>query len=149
MSVFTRSFITALAGLGAVAAGTTVPAAAAQSTDTLDCGGHQVSVRVNDSNSSERGGWGSVQVVEGGSGHLTPVRFSGVLVDTTAGIVIGDFTSERGHGQVPRSKTVTECTTSIDASVGDFIENPETLPPGTALSDDATLELTAYVTTNG
>jgi len=147
MSTTLRTILTAFAGLG-MAAATAVPAGAAQSPDTLDCAGHQLTIRVNDSNSSERGGWGSVQVLEGGSGHLTPVRFSGVLTDTTADIVLGDFNSERGSGHVPPSKTVAACTTSIDASVGDFVENLETLPDGVALEDDASLALTAYVTTS-
>jgi len=146
MSTTIRTILTTVAGLG-LAAATAVPAGAAQSTDTLDCAGHQLTIRVNDSNSSERGGWASVQVLEGGSGHLTPVRFSGVLTDTTADIVLGEFNAERGSGHVPTSKTVTQCTTSIDATVADFVENLETLPEGAALEDDASLALTAYVTT--
>lgn len=149
MSPFTRSAITLLAGLGAVAAGTAVPAAAAQSTDTLDCSGHPVIIRLNDSNSSERGGWASVQIVEGGSGHFTPVRFTGTLTDTTADIALGEFSSERGNGNVPPSKTVVQCTTTIVAPVSEFVENLQTLPPGAALDDDAALAITAYVTTGG
>ena len=149
MSPFIRSILTVLAGLGTIAAGTAAPAAAAQSTDTLDCSGHQVTIRINDSNSSEHGGWASVQIVEGGSGHFTPVRFTGTLTDTTADIVLGDFDSERGRGNVPPSKTVMQCTTTIVAPVSEFVENLQTLPPGTALDDTAELAITAYVTTGG
>ena len=144
MSTTTRTILTTIAGIG-LAAATVVPAGAAQSTQTLDCAGHELTIRVNDSNSSDSGGWSAVQVVEGGSGHLTPVRFSGVLTDTTAAVELGAFSSERGNGHVPKSKAVTACTTSFDATVADFVEDLETLPPGVALDDAASFTLTAYV----
>ena len=143
----TRTALGALAGLGLVAATTSVPAAAAQSAQVLDCAGHPVTVRINDNNSSERGGWASVQVLEGGSGHLTPVRFSGSLTDTTVGQVLGTFENVRGNGHVPRSRGVTRCTTSFDATVADFVENLEELPPGVSLEDAVTLEVNVFVTT--
>lgn len=147
MSTTTRTILTAIAGIG-MAAATMVPAAAAQSTETLDCAGHELTIRVNDSNSSERGGWGAVQVLEGGSGHLNPVRFSGVLTDTTAGVELGEFSTERGNGHVPKSKTVTACTTSFEATVAEFVDDLETLPPGVAPDDAVLFTLTAYVTTS-
>ena len=124
-------------------------AVAAQSTDTIDCAGHTLTIRANSSNSSEKGGWSSVQVVDGGSGHLTPVSFRATLTDTTTGQSLGSFTTTKGNGQAQHTRDTVECTDSIVSTLAEFIEDPSTLPPGAALTDAAVLDFTAVVVVQG
>ena len=63
-------------------AGLAGPAHAAQSTQTVSCGGQELTVRVN-VNKSPNGGWSAAQIVSGGTGHFVPTEFTGSLYDET------------------------------------------------------------------
>jgi hypothetical protein len=123
------------------------PAVAEQSQDTVTCGGQELTIRANSDHSSDNGGWSSVQVVAGGSGHLTPVSFSGVLTDTTIDQVIFQFSQTKGGGHANHKQATVTCTEQFGGTLADFLEPGDELPPGTALTDDVTFDFTAVVVT--
>ena len=119
------------------------PAAAAQSTQTLTCDGQQLTIRANDDNSSDNGGWSTAQIVSGGGGHLTPTSFSGVVTDTTINQVIFQFSSTKGQGHANHNQESVTCTQVETGSLADFLEPGDTPPPGTSLTDQVSFTLTA------
>src|SRR5690242_9118980 len=88
---------------------TATPALAAQSTQPITCDGQQLTIRTNNNNSSEHGGWSSVQILSGGSGHLTPTTFSGVATDTTVNQVLFQFSSTKGNGKANHNQQTVNC----------------------------------------
>src|SRR5438874_7019354 len=86
------------------------PAQAAQSSQTITCDGQQVTIRTNDNNSSDNGGWSSVQILSGGSGHLTPTSFSGTATDTTVNQLLFQFSSAKGSGHANHNQQTVTCT---------------------------------------
>jgi hypothetical protein len=129
----------------AVSGALTAPARAAQSEDHPTCNGVTLTIRTNENNSSDKGGWSSVQILEGGSGHLIPVSFSGSLYDSVVQDVIFTFTDSKGGGHANHHQASTTCTEQFDATLGDFFQPGDELPPGTSLSDPVTFSFTATV----
>lgn len=124
----------------------TGPVHAAQSATTVTCAGHELLIRTSNNNSSDKGGWSTVQVEDGGSGHLTPLAFSGELIDTSVNVSLGTFDNAKGNGHAAADKETSRCTNDIAGTVGTFVQDPSTLPPGAHLADGAVLRLTATVT---
>jgi hypothetical protein len=138
--------VTALAcSIGGVALA--APATAAQSDMPITCDGQQLIVRTNENNSSDMGGWESVQVVSGGSGHLTPTTFSGALVDETVGQTIFQFSQSKGGGHGNHTLPTVSCEVVTPGTLGDFLPTGETPPPGTSTSDAVkfTIDVSAIV----
>jgi len=123
------------------------PAEAAQSTMPITCAGQQLLVRTNTDNSSDHGGWGAAIVVDGGSGHLIPTSFSGVLVDDTTGTTVFSFDQSKGNGNGNHGQSTVSCTSVQQDTLGDFAGPGEELPPGTSASDQVTftINVTAVV----
>jgi hypothetical protein len=140
----TATVLAAAAPLGLL--GTAVHAA--QSTDQITCDGHTLTIRANESHSSDQGGWSSVQVLEGGKGHLTPLEFSGTATDTTIDEVIWEFSAAKGRGHASSDGSTT-CTTTYYGTLGDFLEPGDEVPAGAALTDEVALTFTAVVLQRG
>jgi hypothetical protein len=139
---------TAVAAFAVAAAGSVLvaPAAtAAQGEQPLTCDGHDIVVLTGDNNSSDRGGWGAAQIVQGWSGTLIPTSFQFSAYDVTKHLAIfsGSQVSGGGHGHGNQS-TVT-CTQVTTGTLGDMLEPGDQLPSGTASTDtvDFTLTVTA------
>lgn len=115
----------------ALAAGPVPPS---RQTQTFDCGALGA-VTIITPPPSAGDSWSAAQVV--GDGHLIPVAFRYLAVDTTAGIVLGDETVSHGaaHGQ----QATTTCSTSEQATLGDLVPPGAPLPEGVAASDLVTL----------
>ena len=123
------------------------PANAAQSAMPITCDGQQLIVRANENNSSDMGGWDSVQIVSGGSGHLTPTVFNGALFDETVGQTIFQFSQTKGAGHGNHNLATVSCEVVTPGTLGDFLPTGETPPPGTATTDAVTftIDVTAAV----
>jgi hypothetical protein len=122
---------------------TAVPANAAQSTQTITCQGQELTIRSNSNNSKQNGGWESVQILSGGSGHLTPTSFSGAATDTTVNQVIFQFSSTKGNGNANHNKQTVTCTQVEVGTLGDFLDPGEQPPPGTSVTDQVVFNFTA------
>jgi hypothetical protein len=118
-------------------------AQAAPSTQQLTCDGQQVTLRMNDNNSSEMGGWSAAQVVSGGSGTLIPTMFDFSAYDETLHQSIFDGASVKGAGNANQTQSTVTCTQTQTASLGDLLDPGDPLPPGTSLDDQVTVTLTA------
>jgi hypothetical protein len=125
------------------------PAGAAQQLQTINCAGHQLTVRTNTNHSSQNGGWGSAKIVSGGSGTGSPVAFSGQLLDTTQNETVFTFGSAKGHGKAEHKQNTITCTQQTSGTVGDFVEPNAPLPPGVSPSDEATFLLSVTVVPKG
>jgi hypothetical protein len=120
------------------------PASAAMSENHVTCAGDELTIRTNGSNGGNgNGGWSSVQVVSA-SGHLTPLSFSGSLLDTTIGQVIYTFAQQKGGGNADANRTPTTCTQEMTGTLADFLGG-DPLPPGASLTDNVILDFTAIV----
>lgn len=119
-----------------------VAASAKQSTQDLSCDGMTVTIRSNNNNSSQNGGWGSVQIVSG-SGHLTPVSFSGNLYDVTTGQTLFQFTSDKGNGHPGSNQQLISCSQQQTGALGDVLQPGDQVPPGASLTDTVTMTFTA------
>jgi hypothetical protein len=133
-------------GAAAVVGMTVAPAWAAQMEQQVSCDGHELTIRSNENNSSDHGGWSSVQIVQGGSGHLTPVAFSGSLYDVTTESEIFSFSQAKGGGHAAHNTATTTCTQEEQGTLADFLEPGDELPPGASPDDDVTFTFTATVT---
>jgi hypothetical protein len=140
-----KALMTAGLVAGAIGIPLAATATAAQSTMPIECGGQTFVIRTNNNNSSDHGGWSSAQIVGEGHGHLIPVAFSGVAVDTTAQgqPVIFQFDQQKGGGHANHNQATTTCTATITGAFADFAEG-ETPPPGVLPTD--TVVLTINVT---
>jgi hypothetical protein len=123
------------------------PALAAQQPQPLQCDGHQITVRVNQNNSKENGGWGAAVVIDGGSGVLVPTSFSGSLYDETTRQVIFSFEQMKGNGNGNHNQQTISCSDTTVATLGDFLEPGDQVPPGTSVDDvvDFSIAVTAVV----
>jgi len=124
------------------------PSYAGQTTDHVVCSGQNLTLRVNESNSSEHGGWGAVQVIAGGTGHLIPIAFSGTATDVTIHRVIFSFEGPKGGGH-PASEGAESCVLHLDGTIADFYGPDEPLPAGVALTDVVSFDITALVIHKG
>lgn len=115
----------------ALAAGPVPPS---RQTRTFDCAGLG-SVTIVTPPASVGDSWSAAQVV--GDGHLVPVAFRYLAVDTTAGIVLGDETVS--HGMAHQHQAATTCSSSTQATLSDLMPADAPLPDGTEPSDDVTL----------
>lgn len=121
-------------------------AAAAQSTLQLTCSdGGNYTVRTNDNNSSDHGGWGVGQIVSGGSGHGIPTSFAGSLFDVTANQPIFSFQQAKAGGRANHNQRTITCTAIENGTLGDFSQPGDQLPPGTSASDQVVFTLTVTV----
>jgi hypothetical protein len=122
-------------------AGLAGPAHAAQSTQTLSCGGQEMTVRVN-VNKSPNGGWSAAQIVAGGTGHLVPTEFTGSLYDESLGQTLFTFDQVKAGGNANHNQPTVTCTHSESGKLGASLGSGETLPPGISAEDDVTFTLT-------
>jgi len=139
----------------AAASGTTLalggmvgsPALAAQQLQPLECDGHQITVRVNQDNSSDHGGWSAGVVIDGGSGVLVPTSFSGSAYDETAGQEIFSFQQFKGNGNGNHNQQTISCSDTTVGTLGSMLDPGEELPPGMSVDDvvDFTINVTAVV----
>lgn len=134
-----------LAALAVVAAGSLLaaPAAtAAQGDQPLTCDGQDIVVRTGDNHSSDRGGWGAAQIVEGWSGTLIPTSFEFSAYDDTLDQPIFSGTEVGGGGHAHGQQVTVTCTQESTATLGDLLEPGDEVPPGASLSDQVTFTLT-------
>lgn len=124
---------------GAVGA---TPAGAAQSTQQLQCGGTTLTIRVNNNNSSDNGGWSVGQIVNGGSGHLIPTSFSFSAFDLTVNTPLFGATSSKGHGNANQNQQAVTCSQTQIETLADLLQPGDQLPPGTALTDQVRFTIT-------
>lgn len=115
----------------ALAAGPVPPM---RQTQTFDCAGLG-SVTIVTPPATVGDSWSAAQVV--GDGHLIPIAFRYLAVDTTAGIVLGDDTVS--HGTAHQHQAATTCTSSTQATLSDLMPPDAPLPAGVAPSDQVTL----------
>jgi hypothetical protein len=131
--------ITLVGGLvvGTVAA---LPASAAPSTQTLDCGSAgTLLVRTNTNNSSDNGGWSVAQVLPGGSGHLIPTSFVFSAYDDTTQQPLFSFTQPKGNGHANHNQQTVFCSSTQTGVLADLLDPGEQPPPGAALTDIVTV----------
>src|SRR4051812_2030741 len=122
------------------------PAQAAQSTLQLTCSdGGNYTVRTNNNNSNDHGGWGVGQIVAGGSGHGVPTSFAGSLFDVAANQMIFSFQQAKGGGHANHNQQTITCTSVQNGTLGDFSGPGDQLPPGTSASDPVVFTLTVTV----
>lgn len=121
------------------------PTLAAQQPQPLQCDGHQITVRVNQNNGGENGGWSAGVLIDGGSGVLVPTSFSGSLYDETTGQEVFSFEQLKGNGNGNHNQQTISCSDTTVATLGDFLEPGDELPPGTSVDDvvDFTIGVTA------
>jgi hypothetical protein len=136
------------AASGAFAA---LAASAKQHPQPLTCNEHPVTARVNTNHSSQRGGWGSGKIVSGGSGVGSPISISGQVLDTTLmpNQIVFSFNSKKGSGKAEHNQQTVTCTQMTTGKVSDFVPPGAQLPPGAALTDNATFTLTVIVVPKG
>jgi len=135
--------VLALAGTGLLVASPL--AGAAQSTQTIQCGGDTYTIRTNSNNSSQNGGWSAAQVVGQPGAHGIPVSFSGTAVDTTINNqTIFSFSQTKGNGNANQNQPVTTCTQSFSGTFDEVSEGAPP-PPGVSGTDDVTMTITIGV----
>lgn len=124
----------AAVGAAPAAAQAAGPVPPSRQTMTFDCAGLGT-VTIVTPPSPVSDSWSAAQVV--GDGHLIPVAFRYLAVDTTLGLVLGDETVSHppAHAQQP----TTTCSTSTQATVGDLLPAGAPLPDGVAPTDLVTL----------
>jgi hypothetical protein len=139
-----KILIAAVCGPCLALGGTVVtPALAAQPQPmTLQCDGHDLSVRVNNNNSKEHGGWGAAVVIDGGAGVIVPTYFSGQAIDVTLGTELFSFTQTKGDGNGNHAQATINCTTTQTMSLGDFVDSPDQIPPGASPDDVVSFTIT-------
>lgn len=145
MRTLLRSATVAVTLIGGVGSGTLTlagPASAAQSQQTIPCGGSQFTIRTGDNNSSDSGGWSVAQIVDGGSGHLIPTSFSYSLVDD-----VHPFTytvaNTKGDGHANANQQQITCSFGGPSTLGD--EAPPDFDyagTGTSPNDPVTVTIT-------
>ena len=122
------------------------PAHAAQSTQQLKCGNDVLTVRTNNDNSSQNGGWDAAHVI--GDGHLIPTSFSGVANDIEPGFSgtnpVLTFTSVKGGTNANHNQQQVTCTTSFTDTFADFA--PGYSPPPAGVNPSDTILVTITVT---
>ena len=144
-----RSATVAVTLIGGVGSGTLTlagPASAAQSQQTIPCGGSQFTIRTGDNNSSDNGGWSVAQIVDGGSGHLIPTSFSYSLVDDAPGSTF-TFTaaSIKGDGHANANAQQITCSIGGPSTLG--VEAPPDFDyAGTGTSPDDPVTVTITIT---
>lgn len=141
-----KSTCIGMAGLAGIAGALLIGSPAAQaapSTQQLTCAGQQLTVRTNNNNSSEMGGWSAAQVVSGGSGTLIPTTFDFSAYDVTVQQSIFEGLSVKGAGNANHNQPTVTCTQIETATLADLLEPGDQLPPGASLSDQVTVTLTA------
>lgn len=118
------------------------PALAAQTPQTLQCDGHQVTVATNTNNSSDHGGWSAATIISGGSGVLVPTAFSGSFYDETTSTQLFSFTQVKGYGNGNHNQPTITCVQTTTSTLGEAIDPGEELPPGTSADDVVTMTIT-------
>lgn len=138
----------ALAATGAVTsvgAGVLVAAPhafAAMSTQQITCGSDVFTIRTNNNNSSQNGGWSVGQVVGQPGLHGIPVSFSGEAIDTTTDTTLFQFSQVKGDGNANQNQQVTTCTQTLTGTVSQLFGPP---PPGINGDDNGVFNLAIEV----
>jgi hypothetical protein len=142
----TTKLLLAAASVSTLALGGLVasPALAAQQPQPLQCDGHQITVRVNQNNSQDHGGWGAAVLIDGGSGVLVPTSFNGSFYDETAGQEIFSFEQVKGDGNANHNQQTISCSDTTVGTLGSFLEPGDEVPPG--MSADDVVEMSISVT---
>lgn len=138
--------VSVLAGAGAAFAAS--PALAAKQPEVFTCGGQTIVVSATTSNANQNGGWGTAQIVSGGTGVGSPVAVSGTVTDTTTGgPPVFSFSPTKGQGNAEQNQQTITCTEKVTTSAANFFGSQ--LPPGVSPSDGIELDLTATVVLKG
>ena len=127
--------IAVVAGSFAGAMAVAGPAVAAQEEFVLTCGEETVTLRANESNSAENGGWSVAQIRSEGGGHLIPVRFAGTFENVTQAVVYDEFAVDKGRGNANRNQATVTCTETFAGVWEEFAEDGDELPPGAVATD--------------
>jgi hypothetical protein len=118
-------------------------AVAATSTQQITCDGTVYTIRTNNNNSSQNGGWSVGQVVGQQPGlHGIPVSFAGEAIDTTTNTTLFQFSQVKGGGNANQNQQVTTCTQTLTGTVSQLFGPP---PPGVNGADNAVFNLTIGV----
>jgi hypothetical protein len=142
---YSKHLAIAAAAAAVVSGAVAPPAWAAQSNQDIVCNGMAVTIRANNNNSSDHGGWSAVQIVSGGRGHLIPTAFSGSAFDVTTNQVIFTFDQVKGGGHANQKQSTVTCTQEMSGTLADLLDPGESPPPGTSLTDQVTFTFTARV----
>ncbi len=140
-SVRYGAVIAAFASCVGVAALTAPAASAAQTEQVITCDGQQLTVRSNENNSSEHGGWSAAKIVSGGTGHAVPIEFAGSLYDSTIQQTVFSFDEVKGGGNGNHNQSTITCNQSQDGTLGDFLDPGDVPPPGTSADDAVTFSI--------
>jgi len=118
-------------------------AIAAMSTQQVTCGNTVYTIRTNNNNSSQNGGWSVGQVVGEQPGlHGIPVSFAGEAIDTTTNTTLFQFNQVKGGGNANQNQQVTTCTQTLTGTVSQLFGPP---PPNVNGDDSAVFNLTIGV----
>lgn len=118
-------------------------AQAAPTLQQLSCDGQKMTLRTNDNNSSDMGGWSAAQVVAGGSGTLIPTKFDFSAYDNTIGQQLFTGSQVKGGGHANHNQATVTCTQTESATLGDLLEPGDEPPPGASPNDAVTTTLVA------
>jgi hypothetical protein len=111
---------------------------------TLTCDGiGDVDFLVGPANGSDQS-FGAARII--GGGHLIPVSFQFSAYDVTADMSLFDSgLIEKGHGNGNMNQSTIGCTSTETATLADFLEPGEDVPPGADLTDTVTFTIVANV----
>jgi len=138
MKRFTAAASACIAAMAIVGSG----AAAPPQPQTLTCeGSGDLQILVGPANGADQS-FGSARVV--GGGHLIPVSFQFSAYDVTADMPIFDSgLIRKGDGEGNRNQSTVRCTSTETATLADFLEPGDTIPPGASPSDVVTFTIVA------
>lgn len=119
--------------------------AAAPSTQDIVCAGQTLTIRTNNSNSGDNGGFSAAQIVSEGGGHLIPLSFTFSAYDVTTSTALFSDTQVKGNGHANQNQATTTCTKTFTGTLADLLQPGDTAPAGVALTDVVTATFTAVV----
>ncbi len=131
------SLVAAMMTAVAISSTLVAPASASPYTAELQCDGVDLTYRSQPSDN-----WGTAQIVDGGTGHLTPTAYRFDLYDSAVGAVIFHSSFVKGTGHANNQRITTDCTKTFDLTLNDFSYLFDEIPPGTTLDDEVTLTFT-------
>jgi hypothetical protein len=138
MKRFTAAATACIAALVIVGAG----AAAPPQPQTLTCeGSGDLQILVGPANGADQS-FGAARVI--GGGHLIPVSFEFSAYDVTADMPLFDSgLILKGRGNGNRNQATVHCASTETATLADFLQSGDTVPPGASLSDTVTFTIVA------
>jgi len=141
--VFMRGLIVAVAAgavaLFAVSSGVAAP----PQPQTLTCQGGlgPIQILVGPANGADQS-FGAARIV--GGGHLIPVSFEFSAYDVTADMPLFDSgLIMKGNGNGNHNQSTVLCMSTETATLADFLQPGDTVPPGASLTDVVTFTIVA------